>query len=123
MAYITVTTPIDVVAPGDGKLSLREAITQANGSSGPDTIVFAAKIEGTTLTLTQGELPSPRISRSTATRTTTAVAVTIDGNHSSRILRITGGGTDVELHELTLISRPRAWTARAVAQSCLTAAV
>ncbi len=37
MAYITVTTPIDVVAPGDGKLSLREAITQANGPSGRDT--------------------------------------------------------------------------------------
>ena len=56
MAYLTVTTAVDVVAPGDGKLSLREAITQANGSSGLDTIVFAANIEGTTLTLTQGEL-------------------------------------------------------------------
>ena len=52
MAYLTVTTQVDVVAPGDGQLSLREAITQANGASGPDTIVFAATIEGQTLTLT-----------------------------------------------------------------------
>ena len=56
MAYITVTTPVDVVAPGDGKLSLREAITQANGSSGPDTIRFTATIVGQTLVLTSGEL-------------------------------------------------------------------
>ena len=35
MAYLTVTTAVDVVAPGDGQLSLREALTQANGSGGP----------------------------------------------------------------------------------------
>ena len=30
------------------------------------------------------------------------IAVTIDGNHIGRILRITGGGTDVALADLTL---------------------
>ena len=70
MAYLTVTTAVDVVAPGDGKLSLREAIAQANGSSGPDTIVFAATVVGQTLMLTGGELVVTTISRSTATRTT-----------------------------------------------------
>ena len=54
MAFITVTTPFDVVAPGDGKLSLREALTQANGSSGPDTIRFTATLVGQTLVLSGG---------------------------------------------------------------------
>ena len=56
MAYLTVTTPFDVVAPGDGKLSLREALIQANGSGGPDTIRFSAIVVGQTLVLTGGEL-------------------------------------------------------------------
>ena len=42
MAYLTVTTQFDVVAPGDGKLSLREALATANGSGDPDTIHFSA---------------------------------------------------------------------------------
>ena len=56
MAYLTVTTPFDVVSPGDGQLSLREALAQANGSGGPDTIRFAATVVGKTLVLTGGEL-------------------------------------------------------------------
>ena len=42
MACLTVTTPADVVRPGNGKLGLRGAITFANGSSASDTIVFAS---------------------------------------------------------------------------------
>ena len=102
MAYLTVTTPIDVVAPGDGKLSLREAITQANGSSGLDTIVFAANIEGATLTLTQGELAVTQDLTIDGDKDNNGSAVTIDGNLSSRILNISGGGTDVELLDITL---------------------
>ena len=45
MAYITVTTPVDVVDPGDGQLSLREAIEMANATAEPDTIRFVATLE------------------------------------------------------------------------------
>ena len=42
MATFTVTTALDVVDAGDGRLSLREAVTQANATTTADTIAFAA---------------------------------------------------------------------------------
>jgi hypothetical protein len=39
-AKFTVTTKLDVVDDNDGKISLREAITKANQSSGADTVVL-----------------------------------------------------------------------------------
>ncbi len=56
MAYLTVTTQLDVVDPGDGRLSLREAVAQANLGTGADTIRFLSSLEGKTLVLTGGEL-------------------------------------------------------------------
>src|SRR4051794_38215111 len=41
-ATILVTTRADVVNPNDGKVSLREAITMANATAAPDTIVLQA---------------------------------------------------------------------------------
>ena len=41
---LIVTTTLDVVDPADGKLSLREAITAANASVFPDTIVLPAGV-------------------------------------------------------------------------------
>src|SRR4051794_16857552 len=41
-ATFTVTTTADVVSAGDGKLSLREAITAANATRAADTIVLGA---------------------------------------------------------------------------------
>lgn len=38
LATLTVTTPLDVVDPQDGQLSLREAIIQANSTQGADQI-------------------------------------------------------------------------------------
>src|SRR5438128_2672702 len=38
----TVNTTLDELTPGDGKLSLREAITRANNHTGPDTIILPA---------------------------------------------------------------------------------
>src|SRR3954463_6404422 len=41
-ATISVTTFADVVNPADGKVSLREAISRANATAEPDTIVLKA---------------------------------------------------------------------------------
>src|SRR5262249_3290526 len=41
-AILNVTTPLDVINPNDGLLSLREAVLQANASQGANTIVLPA---------------------------------------------------------------------------------
>ncbi|HMQ57231.1 MAG TPA: hypothetical protein PKE65_01660, partial [Rhizobiaceae bacterium] len=41
MSVITVTLGSDTTAPGDGLISLREAVAMARASAGPDTIRFA----------------------------------------------------------------------------------
>ena len=102
MAYLTVTTPFDVVAPGDGQLSLREALTQANGSSGPDTIRFSAAVVGQTLVLTGGELTITDDVTIDGNNGGAAAQTTIDANQASRVLSITGGGTEAKLNGLVI---------------------
>ena len=102
MAYLTVTTDVDVVAPSDGKLSLREAVAQANATSGSDTIVFAANIEGKTLTLTRGELVVTQDLVIDGDQNNNGVAVRLSGGDETRILRTTGSGTDLTLTDLTI---------------------
>jgi serralysin len=99
---ITVTTAADVVDPGDGKLSLREAVAKANATAALDEIVFKPSLEGQTLVLTGGELVVTNDLAIDGYRDDDGSAVTIDGNRNGRILKITGGGTDVDLRELTL---------------------
>ena len=97
MATFTVTTTADVVNATDGKLSLREAVAQANATAAADTIVFGSAIEGRTLVLTGGELAEPGHSRSTAIRnddgtaSPSAAAVRADLSRGHR--RIDRGGT------------------------------
>ena len=102
MAYLTVTTPFDVVAPGDGQLSLREAIAQANATSAADSIGFVLTLEGQTLVLTGGELPINQDLTIDGDRNDDGSEVTIDGNANGRILNISGAGTEVALRNLTL---------------------
>ena len=102
MAYLTVTTQFDVVAPGDGQLSLREALTLANGSSGPDTIRFSATVVGQTLVLTGGELTITDDVTIDGNNGGAAAQTTIDANQASRVLSITGGGTEATLNGLVI---------------------
>src|SRR5438105_4347922 len=41
-AMLTVTTPLDVIDPNDGLLSLREAIIRSNATPGQETIALPA---------------------------------------------------------------------------------
>jgi len=55
-AAFEVTTLADVVDAGDGVLSLREAVAEANAAPGFDSITFADDLRGGTITLTEGDL-------------------------------------------------------------------
>ena len=101
MAYLTVTTQFDVVAPGDGQLSLREAIAQANSSDGLDTIRFSAAVVGQTFVLTGGQLSITDDVTIDGNNGGSAAQTTVDANHASRVLSITGGGTEVALNGAT----------------------
>jgi CSLREA domain-containing protein len=94
LATYTVTTTDDIVDAGDGVLSLREAIDQANAANA-DTINFS--VSGT-ITLTRGQLG---LTDSALTTINGANTITISGNNAGRIFQI-GSGATVELNGLTL---------------------
>ncbi|MFZ1425516.1 MAG: M10 family metallopeptidase C-terminal domain-containing protein [Geminicoccaceae bacterium] len=100
MAYLTVTTQADVVNPGDGKLSLREAVAQANTSASADTIRFVTSLAGKTLVLTGGEL----VVNQDLTIDGAGQGVTLSGGGTQRLLRTSGSGTDLSVRGLTLAS-------------------
>ena len=101
MAILTATTAADNVA-NDGKLSLREAVTRANANAEAGTIRFTAELEGKTLVLTGGELVLTGDVTIDGDRNNDGKEVTLSGGDVSRILRISGDGTDVRLNDLTL---------------------
>ena len=103
MATFTVTTTADVVDAGDGVLSLREAVAQANGNIATDTIVFAAGLEGETLTLTGGELVVGRDLTIDGDRNDDGLGVVLSGGGTQRLLRSSGAGADLTLQDLTLV--------------------
>ena len=99
---LTVTTAMDVVDPGDGELSLREAVNEANATSALDTINFLPALESQTLVLAGGQLTVEHDLIIEGDRNDDSIMVTMDGNEASRILRIIGAETDVALRNLTL---------------------
>ena len=100
MATFAVTTINDISDAGDGLLSLREAIAQANATAAADTIVFANGIEGQTLVLTNGELAITKDLTIDGDKNGDGTGVTISGNDASRIMTISGDQTDVALTDL-----------------------
>lgn len=85
MAYIAVTTQFDVVDPFDGQTSLREAVTQANGTAEADIIKFVLTLEGQTLVLTGGELSVTQDLTIDGNRNHDGTVAAIDGNRQGRV--------------------------------------
>jgi predicted outer membrane repeat protein len=83
-AVLNVTTPLDVVDPNDGVLSLREAVQQANASKGPDTIFLPA---GTYLLNGGDELA---VTDDTNVTGAGAGATVIDGGGEHRVFHLIG---------------------------------
>jgi Ca2+-binding RTX toxin-like protein len=101
MATFTVTTVADVVDAGDGELSLREAVQQANATAAEDTILFANALEGRVLTLTQGQLTLSGDTVIDGDANDDGFAVTLSGGSASRVLEV-AEIVDVELRDLTV---------------------
>jgi Ca2+-binding RTX toxin-like protein len=102
MATLTVTTAADVVDAGDGVLSLREAVQQANATAAADTIQFTDVLKGQTLTLTQGQLMLTADVTIDGDRNGDGSEVTLDAAGASRVFTVGGVGTEVRLSDLTL---------------------
>lgn len=101
LSTITVTSAADVSGAHSG-VTLRDAINQANLSSGADTIAFDPALDGTSIKLTQGQL---NITDALTIQGNGARKTIIDAQSLSRVLNITssnGGRLDVTLDSLTV---------------------
>ncbi|MCB1432070.1 MAG: hypothetical protein KDK75_06375, partial [Alphaproteobacteria bacterium] len=86
-----------------GHLSLREAVALANTNADASTITFDASLAGQTITLTGGELVLTQdVTIDGDTDGDHKADITISGNNASRVFRMTGASTDVDLLSLTL---------------------
>ena len=99
-----VTTSLDAVKDTDGVLSLREAITLANNTTGQDVITFDSSLAGKTILLTSpaGQL---EITDALTIKGLGADQLSIDANGNSRLLLVDDGkysDIGVEVSGLTL---------------------
>lgn len=108
LAVLTVNSALDNTTPGDGFVTLREAILAANSDTttdlghtgnGADTIQFDPSLAGMTITLGGTEIV---IEESLSINPTNAVQITIDAASNSRIFFITDTASNVSLRGLTL---------------------
>ena len=101
MATFTVTTDDDVLDPGDGVLSLREALAAADTTpTVADTIRFdVGAMGGNLIVLAGGQLTVSSDVTIDGDRSDDGSRVTISGAHAGRILSV-GAGTDVTLTDL-----------------------
>lgn len=96
LSTITVTTSLE---HEDGKLSLREAIDQANAASDFDEIVFSSSLAGQPIDLTLGQLT---ITQTVSITGLGAQKTVIDAQDASRVFDITITAGDVTLSDLTV---------------------
>ncbi|WP_392535848.1 DUF4347 domain-containing protein [Nostoc sp. C117] len=86
----------------NGVTTLREAIDLANATAGDDTIIFGGVFSDNTpdvITLTSGKLT---ITDDVSILGTGASKLTVSGNNASRVLDISGLGTDVSIDGLKI---------------------
>ncbi|MFO1035670.1 MAG: calcium-binding protein [Geminicoccaceae bacterium] len=108
MATFTVTTLTDSLNATDGKLSLREALAQANAHANADTITFASSLEGKTIALTRGQLEITSDVTITGDPDHDGSGVTIDQRtddlheEADRVMFVEGSATDATLTGLTI---------------------
>ena len=90
MTIFTVDTTADIVDAGDGVLSLREALAQANASVGAETILFADAVQGRSIVLAGSQLTV-----NSDVIIDGGSGVTLDADGKSRVLQVgyyvTGG--------------------------------
>jgi len=94
-ALLTVTSDAD-----SGAGSLRAAVATALGQPGADEIVFAAALNGRTITLTGGGI-AVGVQEVIVNASALPGGITLSGNNASRIFSVPEGG-DLELDSLTL---------------------
>lgn len=95
-SMLTVFTVTNLDDAGDG--SLRDAIDEANTMPGPDQIDFAPGVQGT-IALTSGEL---EITDDLTINGPGQGALTVSGNHQSRVFAVSGQDSDVVMNHLTV---------------------
>ena len=97
LSVFTVSNPSDgaVANPNDLPGSLRQAIYDANHTSGPDTIVFDASLDGGTISLQAGELA---ITDSVTIEASAGANITIDAAGQSRIFNIDDGNPNTKIN-------------------------
>ncbi len=93
LAAFTVTNSED-----SGPGSLRQAVLDANGAAGADTVSFSPSLNGQTITLTTGEMV---VAGPLTITGPGANLLTISGNNASRVFRVNDGNTDLENIQFT----------------------
>jgi len=99
LAPILVTTELDIVNPNDTFTSLREAVVQANGLGGHDTITFASSLANQPVFLLSGQMT---IMDALTIQGLGADKTTVNGLGASRLFDITNTAGDVTFDGLTL---------------------
>ena len=95
LSTYTVNTLSDATDPGPGLLTLRQAVVDANGNPGADTIAFNPTVFAPsslhTITLTQGEITFTDASGSTTVTGPGSGVLAVSGGGASRIFQMNSG--------------------------------